>query len=1052
MTSTFFLRLFHLLVLLLAGVRVAGQQPVLTKVVLPPEVLSGGIAGIAQDKQGFVWLATMDGLHRYDGYNYVSYYHDPANKNSLAANRTESICIARDGTIWIGMYQNGLDRFDPATKTFTHFTHDTKDTRGLSDNTVTAILEDRKGRLWVGTHGGLHRFEPGSDTFTRYRHNPRDPGSLSHDHVRALYEDRQGTLWIGTGSPWETKPGEGGLNRFNSTAGTFTRYLHNPNDPHSLVDNKVRAIYEDSRGNFWVGTLGDGLHTLDRKKGTFTRHRYNPLQPDKLSRSPIIGNNEDGITFIHEDATGAVWIGTYGSGVSRYDPKSGKVTHHTSTSKNTIGLDDNSAWTAFTSREGVLWIGTLFGNLYRTDPLRVSFPYQSTGAAVQHVFEDASGTRWAATTKGLRLYDRYSREKKDLMAALPVSLLREPVWALIEDRKGTLWIGARNGLWRRDSNTKTFTHFAHAPKVATSLGEGAVLSLFEDNAGTLWVGTEKGGLCKMDQKKGTFTRIRKNPLDIENEVINSVSTIYEDRKGNFWIGAWAEEGVNRIDRATGAFKHYLISSPYITAIQEDAKGRIWAGSYGYGLHVYDPARDDFVKYKDPTTGKHILTGVLGIKKDQQDNLWISTTEGVLQLDKAGNLKERYGVEIGLDPKAFSRLALHSGSSGHLFLGDKAGFYTIHPPSIRTNSRPPQIVFSGFRLINRSAKEDGGPNVAMEPDKEVSLEHDQNVFAIDMAGIHFADPEHNRLYFMLENYDTDWRQATVELTASYYQVPPGRYVFRVKAASSQGVWTEKTLMIRVHPPFWQTWWFRLLLLMSLLGMAFVAIRFYTRSRLLRQRQDMQRVLQAQEEERQRLAADLHDDLGATLSAIKGQLESGQISQDGPGKPIALMDKAIRDLRLISHNLMPPEFMTLGLTEALRETTQRLQASSGLHCLFISYGKEQRLDHPTELTIYRIVLELINNTIKHAKASQVTVQLIFYPENVTLLVEDNGRGYPKGKQSSGIGLRNIRSRVDYLGGRLWVDSGERGTTVTLEVPLTKPHNDQQLKPHHHPTNSG
>ncbi|GAA4454080.1 hypothetical protein GCM10023189_20070 [Nibrella saemangeumensis] len=233
--------------------------------------------------------------------------------------------------------------------------------------------------------------------------------------------------------------------------------------------------------------------------------------------------------------------------------------------------------------------------------------------------------------------------------------------------------------------------------------------------------------------------------------------------------------------------------------------------------------------------------------------------------------------------------------------------------------------------------------------------------------------------------------------------------------------------------WEVWWFRLLPLMVLL-IAVALFNYYTQRRHCRQ---MQQVLRVQEEERRRLAVDLHDDVGATLSVIKSELEAIPALRQDVSGPIRLIDKAIQDLRGIAHHLMPPEFMTLGLTEAIRETVKRAEARSGLACIFITYGEQQRLHHETELVVYRIALELISNAIRHANARQVTVQLIFYPNYVTLLVEDDSRGYPDPVQHelAGTGLRNIRSRVAFLNAKLLIDSGESGTTITLEIPIKK-----------------
>lgn len=248
-------------------------QSVILEQVTPPETSIGWITSFTQDQQGYLWFTSFSGLYHYDGYQLTHYVHDPANPHSVAGGWLEGLYADRDGIIWVGTMEWGLDRLDPATGIFTHFSHRSSDPTSLSNNKVTVILEDHQGSLWIGTHGGLNRLDRKSGQFIHYRHNPQDSTSLSNDQVWALYEDRQGTLWVGTGSYFagESPVGAGGLNRMDRKTGTFQRYLHDPKDPHSLADNHVRVIFEDSRGTFWVGTFGDGLHTMDRQKGTFQR-------------------------------------------------------------------------------------------------------------------------------------------------------------------------------------------------------------------------------------------------------------------------------------------------------------------------------------------------------------------------------------------------------------------------------------------------------------------------------------------------------------------------------------------------------------------------------------------------------------------------------------------------------------------------------------------------------------------------------------------------------------------------------------------------------------
>ena len=239
---------------------------------------------MAQDSKGYMWF-TGTSLYRYDGYHVVTYKNDPSNPQSISPSRLEYIYIDHNDIIWLGTVGSGLDRFDPSTGIFTHYRNNPGDSSSLSNNFVTVILEDNEGTLWVGTHGGLNRLDKKTGKFTRFKKNPNDSTSLSNDQVRALYQDKKGVIWVGCGSPYnnETPEGEGGLNRMDTKTGKFVRYLHQANNPNTLIDNKVRAIYEDSRGNFWVGTFGDGLHIMDRDKGTFRRYLYDPLHPEKLS-------------------------------------------------------------------------------------------------------------------------------------------------------------------------------------------------------------------------------------------------------------------------------------------------------------------------------------------------------------------------------------------------------------------------------------------------------------------------------------------------------------------------------------------------------------------------------------------------------------------------------------------------------------------------------------------------------------------------------------------------------------------------------------------------
>ena len=1070
-----------------------GQQPVLTKVPPPEGVYWGGIMGIAQDPKGFIWLATQNGLYRYDGYRFVSYYHDPNNKNSLASNRTQALFVSESGIIWIGFYLNGLDRFDPQTGNFTHFTHRPEDPSSLTDNNVTAILEDRQGVLWVGTTNGLNRLNPESSSFTRYYHNPQDTTSLSHDSVMKLFEDRQGTLWVGTGSYWLSKSGKGGLNRFNPDNNTFTRYLHHPEKQNSLLNNDVGAIYEDSRGTFWVGTWGEGLHTMNRQKGTFTRHQYNPLHPDKLSRAPIIGDHKDGVTFVQEDITGAIWIGTFGSGISRFDPKTEKAVHLVGNNKTSNGVQDNDVLNVCSSKEGVLFFGTLSGQLYRTYPLRADFAYQPTGARVFGFVEDASGKVWTATEKGLKVYDQKEGESQQIILTgkIPSSLEKEAVRSILKDRKGTVWLGGQRGLWRHNSKSQSFTLYAHDPQDSTSISRGIVSAIHEGQDGYLWLGTENG-LNRMDSKTGVFSRFQHDPNNPNSLSGLYVPLIREDKAGNLWVVV-ISGGLNRLERKTGTFKHYL-ALQNITSMQEDASGRLWVGSVDFGLFLYDPEKDDFVRHTDKSTGKPLFANVMGMEFDEEGNLWVSSLGGLAKLNQEGNLVATYGAGAGLNPEDFTYFATQKGRKGHLYIGALSGFYTFLPQKIKHNQNPPQIVLTDFRLFDEPVRPEAeGPLVApLSKTEEIELTHDQNVFTLDFAGIHFTNPEQNRHFFMLENYDADWRQAESIPTASYYKVPPGRYRFRVKAASSEGVWVEKALSILIHPPWWQTWW--AYSLYGILAIAFLyGLRQYTVKReRLKHELNLQRLEAEKMHEidhlKSRFFANISHEFRTPLTLILGPLEKfiARSSDEHQDKPVyQMMHRNARRLLELINQLLDLSKLEAGSMKLETKPADIVHFLKAIGLSFTSLAERRKIQylfqypHEHQVVYFdadkleKIMVNLLSNAFKFTPAGgEVTVTARLNPAEeqgilsslrkagsssgvimLELKVRDSGTGIAddqkekifnrfyqadtsrtREQEGTGIGLSLVRELVDLHQGEIWVESlPGKGSCFTVRLPL-------------------
>ncbi|WP_242917830.1 sensor histidine kinase [Pontibacter liquoris] len=811
------------------------QNLIFNKVAVEKDGGLGLIAGITQDKQGFLWVATHTGLYKYDGYTLTSYTNKRFDHNSLADNRLECITTGQDGMIWIGVWATGLDRLDPRTGTFTHYRHDPKDPNSLSDDLVTALLQDREGNLWVGTHKGLNLFHPETGTFTHYQYDPANAASISDNKVRALYQDRQGSIWVGTGSPWESKPEEGGLNRFNPKTGTFTRYKHDPNKNNTLVSNWVRAIYEDKSGTFWVGTHGDGLHRMDREKGTFERLPYDAAHPSKLSRPYVDKEKQnDGVNIILQDDAGAIWIGTYDSGLNRYDPGTGKVTTYQKSTAQQTGLDDNNIWAAYTTQEGTLWFGTANGNLFRLDPHRQSIPHVVTNTDVYSFYEDAAGFLLIGTSKGLRRQDLRSGAVKQFRhdPANPASISADTVYSIYKDHKGDIWLGNASGdLNKYNARTGTFTSYQHDEKDLTTLSGGPVYAMLEDSHGSFWLATGFG-LDKMDKEKGTFAHHQSDPNDPGSISHNMIVSVLEDRNGYLWLGTRYGGGVNLYDIQRNRSKKYLLGTN-VSAIIKDDQNVVWVATESSGIFRFDRAADAFIPFK--TDLNEEVINIKSIVPDEEGNLWFGTKKGLLKVDKTREkitlLKEPYGIT----PKTLTFRAGYKGRDGKLYFGNNTGYYAFYPQQWVPNDYPPLITFTGLRIFNTPVLPGkGGPlNAPLSETGKIALGPDQKVFSVDFTGIHFSNPEQNKFLFKLENYDHDWRQST-DRTAAYYNVPSGNYVLRVRAANSDNVWAEKALAIRVRPHWWNTWWAYLLYGVLLAGTVLKVNRLQRRRLIRRER--------------------------------------------------------------------------------------------------------------------------------------------------------------------------------------------------------------------------
>ena len=705
----------------------------------------GKINAITQDKYGFMWFSdqTNQAVVRYDGSHMTQYTNDPDDPNTLGGYYPECLWADDSGAIWIGFGGHGVDRFDPESGTFTHFRHDPDNDQSLGSDFINVVMVDQQGDLWVGSNNGLDRMNLKTGKFEHFRYDANDSTSLSHNIVRAIYEDSEGTIWIGTGVPWEPD-NDGGLNRFDRATGTFTRYLHDPNDVNSLASNKVRAILEDSKGNFWIGTAKEGLHRLDRETGIIKRYVYDSNHPEKLSRpAPDSEITYDHITFIIEDADLQLWIGTPTSGINRYNPQTQKITHYGNDADQTGMFKDNSGWSAYASSDGLVWVSTQEDHIFKVDLYSRTIPHFETDRAVLTIHEEAPQLFWMGTAKGLMLNDLENNISRGFFNDPddPTSLSHSTVFKVMMDHLGALWVGTGFGLNRYDADRGNFTRFIHDPGDTTSLSANTILTIFEDIDSNLWVGTDDG-LNLLDRSTGQFIRYQSDDVNEGGFSNNRVEVIVQDKMKNLWVGRWINGGLDKLDKKTGKFKKYL-NGYNVPDLYLDAEGIVWAGTHK-GIYFYDKTSDSFHPLRQLNSGIGLDSYIMAIVGDHDNNIWINSLTGIYKLNQNRDRLIRFGNEHGVIIADENRLVVASKahtSDGKIMFGDTDGYYSFDPKELKPVPTESSLYFSSLWVNNDEIKP-GTDSLLQQPlDKtqQIRLSHRQNIFAFSFHQYQFSQP-------------------------------------------------------------------------------------------------------------------------------------------------------------------------------------------------------------------------------------------------------------------------------------------------------------------------
>jgi ligand-binding sensor domain-containing protein/signal transduction histidine kinase len=945
------------------------------------------VTSIKQTADGYLWIGTLNGLARFDGVRFKVF----GEGSGLPNNRVLCLLAARDGSLWIGTDGGGLASYREGT--FRALTR--KD--GLSSDTVMALAEDAAGRIRAGTAEGLSTWTDGKfvpDTTL---------ASASGQPVSALTIDRDDGLWVLVGAELRVRKGTKSLQRMET--------------PEPSAFSSVLTAHAGLSGQVWfggangyVGAVSNGIVNVFGE------------QPGQLL---------DAIWDVCETRSGDVWAGTASGGLRRL--RAGRFTSLTTQE----GLSDNSVRCLFEDREGNLWVGTVGGGLNRLKPRKLTTFTTRDGLAhnvVMSLAEDVDGTLWVGSNCG-----GLSARRNGVFAPFYANYLldNECIWSLLPDRDGSLCVGTwGGGLFRMQGReVKSFP-------IARSGNDEPVVALCENREGGVWVGTMQGGLK-------LFYHDLVREFTTNGLPAQPVTALVQEPEGRLWIGT---SGGGLYQFARGQFSALTrrdgLPSNFIRTLFRDEKGVLWIGTGGGLARLADARIDAFTRAQG--LPDEVISQIL---EDDRGNLWIGCNQGIFRVARrelesvaAGGTTQvnpiRYGLAEGMESLectgGFHPAGLKT-RDGKLWFSTVKGLVMVDPERISVNEAPPVVRLEEV-VVDGAAQ-------SQISDLKSEIKFGPGIQRVEFhyTALSLVAPERNRFKHRLEGLERDWVQASTQRVATYPRLPPGRYTFRVIAANNDGVWNGIGAAFRftVLPAFWQTWWFLAFTGVLVLGGGGWLVRYDSVRRLRRKLHRLQEK-HALEKERTRIAQDIHDELGASLTSIALLTELGHKHRDQPEEVCADLGKisvtardAVRAMDAIVWAVNPRNDSLDHFANYVSQFAEDFFRLTPIRCRLDVPADLPERPLPTEARhqLFLAVKESLNNVVRHSGASEVWLRMHCDHGELRIAIEDNGRGLPMSKPGAGQdGLANIRTRVERLGGRLEIESGPgRGTLLRLSLPL-------------------
>ncbi|MDX2250137.1 MAG: two-component regulator propeller domain-containing protein [Bacteroidia bacterium] len=1001
------------------------------------------INAITQDDKGFLWFATQDGLNRYDGYTFQVLKNEPFDPTSLSHNHITALHTDKNGILWVGT-TGGLNVYNPHTLSFRRFYADSRNPRSLSANFISCIFESPDGQIWVGTNNGLNRVvidgrHPLRDSigFERYLFDHAYPKMTTQTHIMCLFA-LQDTLWVGTRDgvallPLKQTPTqpifpknfvkpEGKMFTLKSIGADATGALYlctnqgnyrrdvsgGTFQSHVFLSDKKQAdlivhkFFCDRSGNILLATEGQGT----------IFYRYNPREKNYDPQPVFIAGSsstESWVFDIIEDklAPGTYWAGTAVGGIRH-------IQKNTRRFLSNIGLPENSRTfvrSVFQDREGIVWMGLEFGLMSHDEKQQKTLIYPGNNPTgdlkndMIHTFlQDRSGRLWMGTGNGLNEIIKNKNQTTFREVPQPVECPQELVFSMYEQPDGKILMGTAGSLMLFDPVTESF---AGCPVKMDSFFDGTPhvypSDMLLDKKGRLWVSSFQG-LLRMEEPEKLFIPgetqprvqvFQHNPEDINSLRNQTISGLAEDDSGHIWLGTM--NGLIRVEE-----KNQTLTFQAFTEKEGLANNVIYALAYN--------------------------------RKTR--SLWMSTNRGLTRFNPYTFHVDNYDRRDGLQDNEFNQCAIGKSPDGALIFGGLRGYTRFLPEEIRQDTTPPAIWLTRFSGGDGQIRD-----LLNKDDLPIRLKYTENTFSLDFIGLNYKHTEKNTYAYRLTEKDNEdevkWLFTGNTRQANITNLPPGDYIFQVKAANSDGIWSPRTadLRIVISPPFWQTAWFYLLMA-GILGGLFFAFHRYRVGVKVQRVMELERV-------RKNTAADFHDELGHKLTIISLFGEILKKQSDGVSeKTLPHLNKIISTSNSLYYSMKdllwvldPEKDSLLDMVLLLKDFGDELFDKTGV--AFVTEGirddmAEKILPMEMKRHIVLIFKEMMNNSLKHSHCRKAVLSLKYEPrQSFVLTFTDDGQGFDLAHAAQGHGLTNVRDRAAKIGARLALDSSQKGTTVTLEV---------------------